>query len=178
MLGSETNFGRGRSNWILTDQYLYQENCSLCITTIKLLNNKWLADNGFQIGSFYKAKHKDLDNSRGLTQIKKISEAIAEEYPYINKSNLNKPENAAIATMAFLADALNEMKIIIQRYPIGKRITPEVRADYLGYIYKGLTRRLKTNVADPDTHRGMANMKEYMKWVTLRQAAESSGAVM
>lgn len=85
-------------------------------------------------------------NSRGLTQMKRIPTLVAREYG-ISKSELGGPENAAIATMGFLADALVELKAKARH---NQSINSDNQYDYLHYIYMGKAREITEGTATPE----------------------------
>ena len=85
-------------------------------------------------------------NSRGLTQIKNVPEAIQKEYG-IKKTELDIPENAAIATMGFLAAALVELKVKARNNP---DINSDNQYDYLHYIYMGRPSEITEGTATPN----------------------------
>lgn len=103
------------------------------------------------------------DSSRGPTQIKIVPKKIAEHYA-ITSDNLHEPENAAVATMGYLIEALGELK---RRVRVNKLdfITPERYVDYLPYIYFGGTRALVKKTATPESNLYVQDMKRYMTWI-------------
>lgn len=106
-------------------------------------------------------------NSRGPTQIKIVPEKIAEIYRF-DSGSLYIPENAALATMGFLIEALGELKrrIKVNNLP---HINPTNYVDYLPYIYFGGTRALVNKTATPDRNIYVQDMKRYMTWIQMYQ---------
>lgn len=84
-------------------------------------------------------------NSRGPTQIKTVPKKVAKEFD-VNKENLTDPKKAAVATMGFLAEALEELKAKESSHP---DITPENRYNYLHYIYMGKSKEITEATATP-----------------------------
>lgn len=110
------------------------------------------------------------DNSRGPTQIKIVPAKVADRYG-INPDNLYIPENAAIATMGYLIEALGELKRRIVVNNLGF-INQQNYVDYLPYIYFGRTKALVQKVATPASNSYVQDMKRYMTWIEVyeRQA--------
>ncbi len=105
------------------------------------------------------------NNSRGPTQIKTVPKKIEKEYG-INKDNISKPSNSAVATMGFLAEAMVELKNRAKKNP---DITKENRMDYLHYIYMGSTHEIRNRTATPDKNIYLRQLKEYLKGVKIYQ---------
>ncbi len=106
---------------------------------------------------------KASDNSRGPTQIKVVPSKVAERFG-INSDNLYIPENAAIATMGYLIEALGELKRRVIVNNLGF-VTPEKYVDYLPYIYFGRTKAIMQNTATPESNSYVKDMKRYMTWI-------------
>jgi hypothetical protein len=104
-------------------------------------------------------------NSRGPTQIKIVPPVIAARYG-VTPNNLYIPNNAALATMGFLIEALGELKRRIESNHLDF-ITPANYVDYLPYIYFGSTKSLISGKADPAHNIYIHDMKMYMSWVEL-----------
>ncbi len=104
-------------------------------------------------------------NSRGPTQIKIVPDKVARHFG-IHSENLSVPENAAIATMGFLIEALEELKRHIQNHHL-EFITEPLYADYLPYIYFGRTKALLNHTAKPEQNSYVREMKKYMSWVEI-----------
>lgn len=96
-------------------------------------------------------------NSRGPTQIKKIPQLISEHYQF-EKDQLKLPQNAAVATMGFLAEALVELRAKERFHP---EITPENRFDYLHYLYMGRHSEITQGTATPELNIYLRQMKQY-----------------
>jgi len=105
------------------------------------------------------------DSSRGPTQIKVIPKTIAETYN-ITTEELGNPEYAALATMGFLIESLQELK---RRAVVNKlnEIKPTTYVDYLPYIYMGSTRRLIKRNPSPDQLNYIREMKSWMDLVVI-----------
>jgi hypothetical protein len=88
----------------------------------------------------------DSGNSRGLTQVKDIRSYLKEKHPGIDGTNLNRPENAAIATMYVLASKLQTMKRVEQKH---SGIDEANRMDYLYYLYMGSANQITKGSATP-----------------------------
>ncbi|WP_413559618.1 hypothetical protein [Bdellovibrio sp. HCB209] len=107
---------------------------------------------------------KDVDeNSRGLTQIKFLPQAVVDKYG-ITSDNLDIPENAAIATMGYLIEALRQLKHRIKINDLS-HITPDKYADYLPYIYFGRTGALINKTAIPDQNAYVIALRKYMAMI-------------
>jgi hypothetical protein len=106
-------------------------------------------------------------NSRGPTQIKIVPAKIADYYG-ITENDLFLPENAAVATMGFLIEALAELKrrVVVNHLDF---VTPETYVDYLPYIYFGATRLLISGQATPERNIYVRDMKRYMSWVSVEE---------
>ena len=112
-------------------------------------------------------------NSRGPTQIKSIPTKIAEFY-HFTSDELDVPENAAVATMGFLIEALAELKSRAASHRLAF-ITPATYVDYLPYIYFGATKSLVAGKARPESNAYVQNMKTYMEWVDVYERAPQTG---
>lgn len=82
-------------------------------------------------------------NSRGLTQIKSIPQAIRRFY-CVNAEQLGSPQVAAVATLGFLAESLRITKTRVRNRGLSY-VTDENIFDYVLYVYFGSIRQL----ADP-----------------------------
>ncbi|MNS84625.1 hypothetical protein D3C72_1184580 [compost metagenome] len=105
------------------------------------------------------------DSSRGPTQIKVVPKKIAETYD-ITTDELGNPEYAALATMGFLIESLQELK---RRAVVNKldEITPTTYVDYLPYIYMGSARRLINRNPSPVQLNYIREMKSWMDLVVI-----------
>lgn len=118
----------------------------------------------------YLEGHKEASvNSRGPTQIKVVPALIEQNYG-ITTDNLYVPENAAVATMGYLIEALAQLKkrVIVDHLDF---IEPENYEDYLPYIYFGQSKALVNRTATPDTNLYVQTMKKYMSWVDVYERA-------
>lgn len=111
-------------------------------------------------------------NSRGPTQIKIVPEKIANAYK-IEASDLYIPENAAVATMGYLIEALAELKRRVTLNHLSF-VTPDSYADYLPYIYFGSKRQLLNGTATPERNIYIRDMRKYMTWIELYEGAPES----
>lgn len=85
-------------------------------------------------------------NSRGPTQIKKIPVLIKENYG-IKKEDLSDPRQAAIATLGFSFEILQDLKRIAHLH---KDINSKNIYDYLYYMYQGKRSEIINATATPD----------------------------
>lgn len=108
---------------------------------------------------------KVSNNSRGPTQIKVVPEKVARHYG-IRNDNLYLPENAAIATVAYLIEALRELKQRVVMNDLNF-INAGNYVDYLPYIYFGGTKFLIQKNATPESNQYVRDMKRYMSWFEL-----------
>jgi len=115
-------------------------------------------------------------NSRGPTQIKIVPARIARHYQ-VTTENLNVPENAALATIGFLIEALDELKTRIVRQHLN-HINENNYADYLPYIYFGATRLLIKGEAHPEKNIYVRDMKKYMSWIEVYERAPLAAPVL
>ncbi|WP_413576733.1 hypothetical protein ACLVWU_01675 [Bdellovibrio sp. HCB290] len=102
-------------------------------------------------------------NSRGLTQIKFLPAVVTERFG-ITSENLDIPENAAIATMGYLIEALAQLKNRIKTYRL-EHITPDKYADYLPYIYFGRSKAIIDKSARPEQNAYVQALKKYMNMI-------------
>lgn len=100
-------------------------------------------------------------NSRGPTQIKRIPKKIIEEYG-IDKSDLSHPRNAAIATLGFSAELLQELKAISHHHG---DIDNDNIYDYLYYLYNGKRHEIKRATATPHLNIAIKRIHEAIKEV-------------
>ncbi|GIL18249.1 MAG: hypothetical protein BroJett040_20000 [Oligoflexia bacterium] len=100
------------------------------------------------------------DNSRGPTQIKKVPARI--EYHYnIQPKDLRVPRHAAVATVGFLIEALEELKTRATYYHLDY-INQDTYADYLPYVYTGQSKKLIQGTATPEKNLYVQAMKKNM----------------
>jgi len=121
------------------------------------------------IHAYLEGQHSITVNSRGPTQIKVVPPLIAQNYQ-ITSDNLYVPENAAVATMGYLIEALAQLKkrIAVDHLDF---IGPENYEDYLPYIYFGQSKALVNHTATPETNLYVQTMKKYMSWVEVYERA-------
>jgi hypothetical protein len=147
ILGNESEF-------FTSFRFFLKRNGSGVITGIKKVRS--LVDDDYEISQ----------NSSGPTQIKVVPKKIAEKYGVTQATLRIWPEHAAVATIGYLIEALQELK----RRAINSNldfITPETYIDYLPYIYMGRTRLLMSGKAEPHNNKYILRMKHYMNWVQL-----------
>ena len=94
-----------------------------------------------------KIKGRSDENSRGLTQIKDIGPLLEDtQYAYLEHSDLDNPENAALATMFVLKEKLGYLRHFSDRH---SNITDDNWADYLYYFYQGASSQITKGMATP-----------------------------
>ncbi|MNK06316.1 hypothetical protein D3C87_242110 [compost metagenome] len=148
------------SEFFTSSRYKIKEAAPLAVSLLKVLRI-YMSDSDAKVSA----------NSRGPTQIKVIPQSISDRYN-IEPEDLGKPENAAVATMGFLIEALGELK---NRIRVNKldHINKTNYVDYLPYIYFGSTRALVNKTATPEKNLYVQNMKKYMTWVEVYQKSTS-----
>ena len=104
-------------------------------------------------------------NSKGPTQIKRVPDRIEQHYN-ITEKDLWNPKYAAVSTMGFLIEALDELKRRAKNNNL-EMITADTYVDYLPYIYFGGSKKLVNRTATPDTNIYVKNMKINMKKVSV-----------
>jgi len=109
------------------------------------------------------AQRSPSPNSRGPTQIKTVPTKIAGQFG-VTSDNLYISENAALATIGFLIESLDELKkrVVVDHL---FEVQPSTYVDYLPYIYFGSTQSLARHSADPSHNAYITDMKKYMSWV-------------
>lgn len=132
IMGNESQFGQ-------SPKYLLKERIPYIISLIK--------GEGFDTSS----------NSRGPTQIKRVPRLIEEHYG-ITKETLQNPRHAAIATLGFLAEILEELKIRERNHP---DITPENRLNYLHYLYIGRHDHVSRGTGIPERNIYFRQIQEF-----------------
>lgn len=92
-------------------------------------------------------KGRSDENSRGLTQIKDVGPYLEDtRYEYLNTADLNRPENAALATMFVLREKYGYLQHFKSRHP---HINDFNWSDYLYYFYQGSSREITKGTATP-----------------------------
>lgn len=100
-------------------------------------------------------------NSRGPTQIKSVPKKIQEKYG-VKKETLKDPANAAVATLGFLAEALQELKGKEKlARENGLEINSLNRMNYVHYIYMGRSAQVTSGTATPDQNIYFRQIKKY-----------------
>jgi len=159
ILGNESNFGK-------SPRLFFKEDNQHLVILAKILKGEDIS-----VAS---------NTSRGPTQIKFLpEEVLSKHYPEIDKSNLMNPRNAAIATMAFLAEAIRQIRHIARENkldPDKLRITKENMMDYITYLYQGGRRSLTsddpTKQATPLSNEYYRNLQKNMSYIEIRQRIE------
>jgi len=102
-------------------------------------------------------------NSRGLTQMKKIPEAIVKAYG-IDKTDLDEPRAAAIATVGFAYELLQDLKRISHNH---KEINSSNIYDYLYYLYQGKRKEITRGSATPNLNLTIRKIEKAKQTITL-----------
>jgi hypothetical protein len=163
IMGNESDFGRSTKYWI-------KEYDQGDVIAAKFIERAWKGKNPFD--------KSVLNTSRGFTQIKNLPEGEwKKEYPQINKETLRHPKNSAVATMAYLIDAVGTLKKIAHensKDPKKVRITRENLVDYLGYIYQGRKGSLKSSrdPANADFNTYIQSLRKNMSYIEIAQKIE------
>lgn len=141
ILGNESNF-------YTSGRYKIKEALPWMVTGAKIAKSKLT---GGKVSS----------NSRGPTQIKNIPDLIESHYQ-ITAEDLENPRYAAVTTVAFLIEALEELK---QRKINNNlvQVEPATYVDFLPYIYFGKARSLVNRTATPEKNIYVQNMKKHMQ---------------
>ncbi len=136
ILGRETKFGK-------SPIYVAKEAAPESVRTLKVLKRKF-SDALIAVRDRDSAKLLGPaainDNSRGLTQIKDIPDAIEQLY-CLTKEDLSDPRAAAVSTLGFLAESLETLRNIVRNRHL-TYINSENIYDYVLYVYFGSTRQL------------------------------------
>jgi hypothetical protein len=163
IMGNESDFGRSKKYWIKEHD---QGDVILAKAAKRLFNGKNPFDKSV------------LNTSRGLTQIKELPEGEwKKSYPGINKNNLSDPKNAAVSTIAYLAEASRSLKKLAvenAKDPRKVKITKENIVDYLGYIYQGRRGALKSSEdpANADFNTYVQKLRKNMSYIEIAQKIE------
>ncbi|MES2855397.1 MAG: hypothetical protein V4692_06025 [Bdellovibrionota bacterium] len=140
----------------LSPKYMVKEMAPLLVTGAK-----------FAVASAKGQKYTGT-NSRGPTQIKKIPVLIEQHYGF-KKSELMYAENAAVATLGFLAQCLQETKNRIAHRKLSYIDSTNIY-DYLLYSYFGSARQLVEGTATPYLNIYIKTVKSYIKGLILLEA--------
>lgn len=139
VLSPETDFG---SNW----KYQLKQTAPVVISILK--------------GNGLDTSH----NSRGPTQIKQIPPIITEHYK-IEKGDLKIPENAAVTTLAFVAEQIKELRNMAHLH---KDISEETLQDYMYYLYQGRRYEVREGTATPERNISIQKIKAAIELLTIR----------
>ncbi|UXR65123.1 hypothetical protein EZJ49_02530 [Bdellovibrio bacteriovorus] len=139
VLAPETDYGQ---NW----KYKIKELAPVLVSLAK--------GNGFDTDA----------NSRGPTQIKRIPEVIIEHYK-MEKSDLQDPRSAAIATLAFSADLMKDLRNVAHYHP---DITEETLQSYLYYLYQGRRWEIREATATPDKNASIRKIKSAISLLSIQ----------
>lgn len=139
VMAPETNYGK---NW----KYRLKELAPVVIALLK--------GNGLDTD----------ENSRGPTQIKRIPQVIIDKYK-MEKSDLKDPKSAAIATLAFSADLLKDLRNVAWQHPA---IVEENLQDYLYYLYQGRRWEIRNATATPDQNASIKKIKKAVLLMTIQ----------
>lgn len=146
------------SRFFTSPRYFLKESAPAVVTLIKVIK------------IYLQGSTRDASpNSRGPTQIKNIPKRIVEAYGF-SKEELGVPENAAVATMGFLIESLQELKRRVQVNHLDF-VTPDTYIDYLPYLYFGSVRTLINRRANPAKNIYIRDMKIYMSWVEIYESS-------
>jgi hypothetical protein len=104
-------------------------------------------------------------NSRGPTQIKRIPKKIVEKYG-MEKSDLKKPRNSAIATVGFAYELLQELKAISHKHPA---INRDNIYQYLYYLYNGKRYEITKATATPHLNIAIKRINSAVKEVKVNE---------
>lgn len=140
VLAPETDYGQ---NW----KYKIKELAPVLVSLAK--------GNGFDTDA----------NSRGPTQIKRIPETIIEHYK-MEKSDLKDPKSAAIATLAFSADLMKDLRNVAYHHP---EITEETLQSYLYYLYQGRRWEIRNATATPDKNASIRKIKSAISLLSIQE---------
>lgn len=130
-----------------------------------LLSDSWTNDIDFITGDI-SLRH----NSRGPTQIKRVPDLVRKNYG-ITKEQLEEPKKAAVATLGFLAQSLEELKAKEKYHPA---INGKNRFEYLHYIYMGKSSEIINGTATPDKNIYYQNVLRFSKSLKVWQDLTNS----
>lgn len=178
ILGQESRFF---ANW----RYLVKRNAQWAITETKIVK-EILRENSdkdnVRISPVDAAKsllrredavidQEDIPaNSKGPTQIKDVPDRIAQHYN-MTEDHLWEPHYAAVATMGFLIEALQQLRRTAKNNNL-THINDNTIVDYLPYIYFGGTKKLINRTATPNTNIYVKHMKMFMQKVKVSEVVQ------
>lgn len=139
VLSPETDFG---SNW----KYQLKQTAPVVVSILK--------GNGLDTSR----------NSRGPTQIKQIPPVISEHYK-IEKGDLKVPENAAVTTLAFVAEQIKELRNMAHLH---QDISEETLQDYMYYLYQGRRYEVREGTATPERNLSIQKIKAAIELLSIR----------
>lgn len=157
ILGRESHFFHSR-------RYQVKEDFPWAVRTLKIMS-----------AYLHGKKAGPSASSRGPTQIKVVPERV-ENFYHIQEEDLCIPENAALATMGFLIEALQELKQRVVQSHLTE-INPSNYVDYLPYIYFGASRALVEKRATPEKNIYVRDMKKYMSWVEVYERSDLASSM-
>jgi hypothetical protein len=163
LMGNESSFGKSNKYWL-------KEHDQSDVIAAKAFKASIHGHNPFSSSV--------SDTSRGFTQMKDIPEGEwRKAYPNLSKETLGDPKNSAVATMAFLANAITTIKNIARENehdPKKVQISRETVMDYIGYLYQGRLHSLKSdkNPATPDRNTYVQNLRNNMSYIEISQKIE------
>ncbi len=116
--------------------------------------------------------------SQGVTQMKSVPEGITKIYGnqveksgvFVDPGDLISGRGSAIATVGFLAEALQHLDNLAANHPeLGKKLTIENKIDYLYFLYRGQSKNLKQGKVDPDSDANTQTVKRYADYINIYQ---------
>jgi hypothetical protein len=160
IMGRESSFGLGL-------RYNVKSSCNWCVRIARFMNE---GTSNSLMGEV----------SKGLTQIKVVPDKITERFKITN-DDLGNPKFAAIATLGFLIESMQELKKRIQSSKNSEEftlhyITDNNMYDYIPYIYTGRIRKLYDTEKPPEPENLNYNheLKEYLNLILILEAPENS----
>jgi hypothetical protein len=151
IMGAETKFGRSPKYWAkerfpwLVSSVKKFKNAGRSLASVKeLVGDVELGIIHEGLATFNQTYSREAmvpllfdvsQNSRGPTQIKYLPEKLHKAFPEINKENLSMGSSSAIATLAYLAEAMNRLKRLADRY--GCEIPEDKFIEHTLYLYSG-----------------------------------------
>lgn len=129
----------------------------------------FLSDSWENEWDYFTGRISTKENSRGPTQIKRVPKLIKDHYK-VTKESLSEPKDAAVATLGFLAQSLEELKAKEKFHPA---INGKNRFDYIHYIYMGLSHEITQGTATPEKNIYFQNVKKYSSSLRIWQNLEN-----